>query len=146
MEIKLKRIESKNCYLTGKIYIDNNYICDTLEFNNELTLKSGTYPVKIINDPTCQMKSIYILDFLGQPVSKLVHTNSSYVKNISIRVKNPLIEIGLLKDCSQLVMFSYLNKILIQRIESSEMINDHVKLVILNDIYDNLTEEYVTSY
>ena len=146
MKIELKRISNERCYLFGKIYIEGRFICDTLEFYNETTLKSDTYHVKLYREPATKEYRVYIVDGNDKIVSKMVTDNTLHEKNFRIRQKNSLIEIGLKHELYWLIMFSFVNQILIAEIQKSDRILETVELCILNDIYCNTYEEPVTQY
>lgn len=146
MKIELKRLKSERCYLEGKIYIDDKFVCDTLEFNNETTLKSGIYKVNVFKEPQTKELRVYILNELNQVISKLVTDNSDHERTFRIRRKNSLIEIGLKHEFYWLIMFSFVNNILVNKISYSINLNEIPEITILNDIIDDFSETPVTSY
>ena len=140
MEILLKRYESKNCYLRGHLMIDNDFICDSLEFNSELTLKSGFYDIAIYRQPHTYEKRVYIHYGKNIIISKLVDTNTELVKLVKHRIKNSLIEIGILGISNNLLFFSQVNKLLIEKIEKAQRLGEDILLNICNNISDNFEE------
>jgi hypothetical protein len=146
MEIVLERIKSERCYLQGRITIENEFICDSMEFNNESTLKRGSYNVKLLREPKTNLRRVYIFGNGNLPVSKLTIDNTEHQGKIKIRKKNSLIEIGLLNKTYGLVMFSYVDEILQNKILKSLAKNENVEFSVLNEISDNFYEEVVTQY
>lgn len=146
MTITLKRIESKDCYLRGKLFIDEKYHCDTQEFNNETSLKKGQYKIAIYNEPQSKEKRVYILTKEDKIISKLERDNCDYINSIPVRRKNQLIEIGLYNRTAYLVMFNYINQSIITAINKAKQINETIELIIENEISDNYIEENQTNY
>jgi len=146
MTISLKRYESNRCYLRGKLLINDKFFCDTMEFNNETSLKEGQYFIKVLPEPTTGERRVYLVDQFNQIISKLVKNNCENLNNVRIRRKNSLIEIGLYNKTSELVMFSYINQGLISAIRSALNINELIVFHVLNQIPDNYEEKKVTEY
>jgi len=146
MQLQLRRIKSERCYLQGKLTTESEFICDTLEFNNELTLEPAIYALQVLRSPDNHEKAVYIFNAIGNPVSKLIRDNTEIIYNVKTRKKNALIEIGLDRNCYELVMFSMINKLIIERIEKATMHNEKSELAVINAISDNFFEETLTAY
>ena len=146
MTINLKRYESNNCYLRGKLFLNEKFFCDTMEFNNEVTLKEDQYFIKVLPEPQTGERRVYLVNEHNEIISKLVKNNCEKLKNVRIRRKNALIEIGLYNQTSELVMFSYINQGLISAIRSAININELIEFRVLNELTDNFEEQKVTGY
>lgn len=85
MEIKLRRIALKENYTIGRLYINGNYFCDTIEdkvrpLNNrcdkvysETAIPYGTYAVTLdVVSPKYSQKSFYIKNANGGRVPRLI--------------------------------------------------------------------------
>lgn len=96
MEIKLKRIAKKNTYTIGHLYIDGQYVCDTIEdtdrgLNDNMSIEeikkikvygktaipTGTYNVVTnIQSPKFSKKQFYMLYADGGYVPRLIQVPS----------------------------------------------------------------------
>jgi hypothetical protein len=146
MKVILDRNESKYNYLSGKLYGNDYYLCDTMEFNSLLVLQPGVYKLSIQREPYTNGKMIYVQDQKNAYVSKFVKDNKEYPKGSPIRVKNSLIEIGFNDGKNNLIMFSKINQILISDLENDYQKGIESTLTVLNLISDDLNIEMVSNY
>lgn len=72
MKLKLERIEFKETYTIGKLYIDDSYFCDTLEDKNRDINKNGKFDngEKKIYGETCIPFGTYTIKMTYAPKFK----------------------------------------------------------------------------
>jgi len=146
MNYYLTRVESERCYLRGRLKTDQNFICDTLEFNHEETIQPGTFNLFVKKEPLTGEKRVYIYDSNNNVISKFIKDDLIYYRGAKIRNQNCLFQIGLLFNPTKLVMFSQINKILVETIEKDNYLDRKSTLTILNYINDTFEIETVTAY
>jgi len=146
MNLQLLRLSSENCYLHSVVNLDNEFVCDTLEFNNELTLPVGSYSLQVFRVLPSNEKTVYLLDSGFKQVSKFVKCNTQFVGSLELRLKNSLIETGIMSSKFKLTCFDQVNKLLVAKIEKAVAKNETCSISILNAIPDSFVCDYVTSY
>lgn len=112
MTYEMIRNNCEYSYLYSSIYANGDYVCDTLEFAHENTLKDGTYTLIIGVDRKKNERIIEIYDFMNNLVSRFVKDNCTMYHNIKMRLVNNHICIGTKVNEPLLVMNQYVAQLL----------------------------------
>lgn len=130
MVIRLESYSNKSCYLFSKLFCNDEYVCDTLEFANFASLKNEEYYIRIEKNYITGNNEIIIFDYLACNISSFVEDNNEFYKNIKMRVKNNKIQVGLESQGSTLNMCSYTFELLLRKISKAINYNEKINLVV----------------
>ena len=131
MEVRVVSYKNRYCYLFSKLFVNNEYVCDTLEFGNSTSLKSGNYYMSTEKNTTKGVTEIMIFDELFCKISSVRENNNEFYKGIEMRIKNNVIQVGLESQNCTLKMCSYTFDLLLRKI--SKAINYSEDIIFLVD-------------
>ena len=134
MKIQLQREINDRAYLYGSIYVNDEYICDSLEFGSGNELKKGIYSIGMLHSDMSVSPEICIVNEFAEVISKFVRNNTQRYKEIELRLDNNLICLGLKINTALLVMDEHSNHLLQVKVSGALARNEKVEFEIMNEL------------
>jgi hypothetical protein len=125
--------KTDNSYLYGSVFLESEFICDTLEMTGCNLLKQGLYNLVLGASKIGQEKEILIIDKENKCVCQLVQKNTYNYKELVLRKDNNLISIGLKVNYPLLKMQNLVHSRLINDITHCGYRNETVELKIVRN-------------
>jgi hypothetical protein len=132
MKLTLLNESNSHCWLYGRIDLEDEFLCNTLEFGSCIILPPDTYELKLQKDGIYNKMEVCIIDFMGNVKAKLLQSNTWYYKDIELRKETVDICIGLKVLTPRLTMSEYISHLLCVKIAGAMSSGEKVKFIILD--------------